>query len=91
MNQRNQMNRIPATCREMGSGSTRIRVLREDLEPELTPFPSHNGSRSISFPQRGYGSAFFSQALRKGAMVSMGIGKMVVEFFSAEISTRVCR
>ena len=38
-----------------------------------------------------YGSVFFSHALRKGAMVSMGIGKMVVEFFSAATSTRVWR
>jgi hypothetical protein len=45
----------------------------------------------MSHPQQGCGSTFFSQALRKGAMVSMGIGKMVVEFFSAGISTRVCR
>lgn len=41
--------------------------------------------------EQGYGSAFFSQALRKDAMVSMGIGKMVVEFFSEAISTMVCR
>ena len=38
-----------------------------------------------------YGSVLFLQYLRKGAMVSMGIGKIVVEFFSAAISTRVCR
>lgn len=29
--------------------------------------------------------------LRNGAMVSIGIGKMVVEFFSAATSTNVCR
>ena len=59
--------------------------------PYLLLFPRHNGSGSISLSQQDYGSVFFSQALRKGAMVSMGIGKMVVEFFSAAISTRVCR
>jgi len=61
------------------------------LSLDCRRFLVHNGSRSMSLPQQGYGSTFFSQALRKGAMVSMGIGKMVVEFFSAEISTRVCR
>lgn len=29
--------------------------------------------------------------LKKGAMVSIGMGKIVVEFFSAAISTSVCR
>ena len=29
--------------------------------------------------------------LRNGSMRSMGIGKMVVEFFSVAISARVCR
>ena len=38
-----------------------------------------------------YGSVLLPQYLRKGAMVSIGIGKIVVEFFSAAISTRVCR
>ncbi len=32
---------------------------------------------------------FGPSALRNGAMVSIGMGKMVVEFFSAAISTRV--
>jgi hypothetical protein len=38
-----------------------------------------------------YGSVLLPQYLRRGAMVSIGIGKIVVEFFSAPISTRVCR
>ena len=38
-----------------------------------------------------YGAAFVLQFLRKGAMVSIGMGKIVVEFFPAAISTRVCR
>lgn len=38
-----------------------------------------------------YGSACLAQCFRKGAMVSIGMGKIVVEFFSAATSTRVCR
>ena len=34
---------------------------------------------------------FWPNPLRKGLIVSMGIGKIVVEFFSAAISTRVCK
>ena len=41
--------------------------------------------------QKCYGSACLAQYLRKGAMVSIGMGKIVVEFLSAEISTRVWR
>jgi hypothetical protein len=41
--------------------------------------------------QTAYGSAVLSLCLKKGARVSMGIGKIVVELFPAEISTRVCK
>src|SRR5215469_12815198 len=34
---------------------------------------------------------FWPSPLRKEVMVSMGMGKIVVEFFSAAISTRVCK
>jgi hypothetical protein len=34
---------------------------------------------------------FWPSHLKKGAMVSIGMGKIVVEFFSAAISTSVCR
>jgi hypothetical protein len=34
---------------------------------------------------------FWPSHLKKGAMVSMGMGKIVVEFFSAAISTSVCK
>lgn len=36
-------------------------------------------------------SAGLVQCLKNGAMVSIGIGKIVVEFFSAAISTSVWR
>ena len=41
--------------------------------------------------QMDYGSACLPQCLRKGAMVSMGMGKIVVELFSEAISVTVCR
>src|ERR1043165_1155877 len=50
-----------------------------------------DNSRFCSHWQKGYGSVCLPQYLRKGAMVSMGMGKIVVEFLSAEISTRVWR
>ena len=50
-----------------------------------------SAGRGVKNPRGGYGSACLVQCFRKGAMVSIGMGKMVVEFFSAAISTRVCR
>ena len=78
------MNQRPATCREMVPGT-----FSSSLVPFSLPTPQWVTKHFAS--EQGYGSAFFSQALRKGAMVSMGIGKMVVEFLSEAISTMVCR
>jgi hypothetical protein len=41
--------------------------------------------------QINYGSICLPQCFKNGAIVSIGMGKMVVEFFSAAISTNVCR
>lgn len=40
---------------------------------------------------QGFEEVLSGRALRNGASVSMGMGKMMVEFFSAATSTRVCK
>lgn len=53
------------------------------------PPRAENGSRRPGLSAQG--SICLFQFFKNGASVSIGIGKMVVEFFSAAISTSVCK